>query len=103
MTMVSSLSRCSTRLGAFGFLASPDVQKSGRLNTGLLDQRFAIEWARQHIAKFGVTRIASLLVVNLLVQRPLSSTLWRTVEKMQTSLTTYANSPRILVKVLAAC
>ncbi|KAI3340328.1 Alpha/Beta hydrolase protein [Ustulina deusta] len=41
------------RLGAFGFLASPDVQKSGRLNTGLLDQRFAIEWARQHIAKFG--------------------------------------------------
>ncbi|KAI0506603.1 Alpha/Beta hydrolase protein [Xylaria bambusicola] len=41
------------RLGAFGFLASPDVKKSGRLNTGLLDQRFAIEWTRKYIAKFG--------------------------------------------------
>ncbi|KAI1428741.1 Alpha/Beta hydrolase protein [Xylaria sp. FL1777] len=41
------------RLGAFGFLASPDVKKYGRLNTGLLDQRFAIEWTREHIAKFG--------------------------------------------------
>ncbi|KAI0199850.1 Alpha/Beta hydrolase protein [Astrocystis sublimbata] len=41
------------RLGAFGFLASPDVKKGGRLNAGLLDQRFAIEWTRQHIAKFG--------------------------------------------------
>ncbi|KAI1347773.1 Alpha/Beta hydrolase protein [Xylaria sp. FL0043] len=41
------------RLGAFGFLASPEVKKGGRLNTGLLDQRFAIEWTRQHIAKFG--------------------------------------------------
>ncbi|KAI1749224.1 Alpha/Beta hydrolase protein [Xylaria castorea] len=41
------------RLGAFGFLASPDVKKGGRLNTGLLDQRFALEWTRQHIAKFG--------------------------------------------------
>ncbi|KAI0973135.1 Alpha/Beta hydrolase protein [Xylaria arbuscula] len=41
------------RLGAFGFLASPDVKKGGRLNTGLLDQRFAIEWTRQHIDKFG--------------------------------------------------
>ncbi|KAI0426624.1 Alpha/Beta hydrolase protein [Xylaria sp. FL1042] len=44
------------RLGAFGFLASPDVKKAGRLNTGLLDQRFAIEWTRQHIAKFGGDR-----------------------------------------------
>ncbi|KAI0112061.1 Alpha/Beta hydrolase protein [Nemania sp. FL0031] len=41
------------RLGAFGFLASPEVKKGGRLNTGLLDQRFAIEWTRKHIAKFG--------------------------------------------------
>ncbi|KAJ3576301.1 hypothetical protein NPX13_g3753 [Xylaria arbuscula] len=41
------------RLGAFGFLASPDVKKAGRLNTGLLDQRYAIEWTREHIAKFG--------------------------------------------------
>jgi carboxylesterase type B len=41
------------RLGAFGFLASPEVKKGGRLNTGLLDQRFAIEWTRKHISKFG--------------------------------------------------
>ncbi|KAI1201952.1 Alpha/Beta hydrolase protein [Nemania serpens] len=41
------------RLGAFGFLASPEVKKGGRLNTGLLDQRFAIEWTRRHVAKFG--------------------------------------------------
>ncbi|KAI1173070.1 Alpha/Beta hydrolase protein [Nemania sp. FL0916] len=41
------------RLGAFGFLASPEVKRGGRLNTGLLDQRFAIEWTRKHIAKFG--------------------------------------------------
>ncbi|KAI0873869.1 alpha/beta-hydrolase [Hypoxylon argillaceum] len=41
------------RLGAFGFLASPEVKKGGRLNTGLLDQRFAIEWTRKHITKFG--------------------------------------------------
>lgn len=41
------------RLGAFGFLASPEVKRGGRLNTGLLDQRFAIEWTRRYIAKFG--------------------------------------------------
>ncbi|RWA11637.1 hypothetical protein EKO27_g3486 [Xylaria grammica] len=41
------------RLGAFGFLASPDVKQGGRLNAGLLDQRFAVEWTHQHIAKFG--------------------------------------------------
>ncbi|KAI1331212.1 alpha/beta-hydrolase [Xylariaceae sp. FL0255] len=41
------------RLGAFGFLASPDVKREGRLNVGLLDQRQAIEWTRQHISKFG--------------------------------------------------
>jgi carboxylesterase type B len=41
------------RLGAFGFLASPEVKAHGRLNTGLLDQRYAIEWTREHIGKFG--------------------------------------------------
>ncbi|KAI1260365.1 alpha/beta-hydrolase [Xylariaceae sp. FL1019] len=41
------------RLGAFGFLASPEVKKQGRLNAGLLDQRYSIEWTRQHIEKFG--------------------------------------------------
>lgn len=41
------------RLGAFGFLASPEVKEHGQLNTGLLDQRFALEWVQEHIAKFG--------------------------------------------------
>ncbi|KAI0153017.1 alpha/beta-hydrolase [Xylariaceae sp. FL1272] len=41
------------RLGAFGFLASPEVKKQGRLNAGLLDQRYSIEWTRQYIEKFG--------------------------------------------------
>ncbi|KAI0025557.1 Alpha/Beta hydrolase protein [Xylariomycetidae sp. FL0641] len=41
------------RLGAFGFLSSADVAARGRLNACLLDQRFALEWVRAHIAKFG--------------------------------------------------
>ncbi|KAI3328107.1 alpha/beta-hydrolase [Xylariaceae sp. AK1471] len=41
------------RLGAFGFLASPDIKRGGRLNAGLLDQRHGIEWTRQHVGKFG--------------------------------------------------
>ena len=41
------------RLGAFGYLASSDVKEHGELNVGLLDQRFALEWVREHIAKFG--------------------------------------------------
>jgi carboxylesterase type B len=41
------------RLGAFGFLASAEVEKYGQLNAGLLDQRFALEWVQAHIAKFG--------------------------------------------------
>ncbi|PTB62248.1 alpha/beta-hydrolase [Trichoderma citrinoviride] len=41
------------RLGAFGQLASPDVQRHGRLNAGLLDQRFALQWVQKHIASFG--------------------------------------------------
>ncbi|KAI0889557.1 putative carboxylesterase [Annulohypoxylon maeteangense] len=41
------------RLGAFGYLASDDVKAGGRLNAGLLDQRFALEWVQEHISKFG--------------------------------------------------
>lgn len=41
------------RLGAFGFLASPDIKAHGKLNAGLLDQRYALEWVQKHIAKFG--------------------------------------------------
>ncbi|KAL1904682.1 hypothetical protein Sste5344_009630 [Sporothrix stenoceras] len=41
------------RLGAFGFLASKEVQQKGHLNAGLLDQRAALEWVRQHIGAFG--------------------------------------------------
>ncbi len=41
------------RLGAFGYLASADVRRHGQLNAGLLDQRFALEWTQEHIAKFG--------------------------------------------------
>ncbi|KAL7928897.1 Alpha/Beta hydrolase protein [Trichoderma chlorosporum] len=41
------------RLGAFGQLASAEVHQHGKLNAGLLDQRFALEWVQKHIAKFG--------------------------------------------------
>lgn len=41
------------QLGAFGFLASAEVNSRGVLNAGLLDQRFALEWVRDHISKFG--------------------------------------------------
>lgn len=41
------------RLGAFGQLASADVQEHGKLNVGLLDQRFALEWVQKYISSFG--------------------------------------------------
>ncbi|KAL5083128.1 hypothetical protein Trisim1_001963 [Trichoderma cf. simile WF8] len=41
------------RLGAFGQLASAEVHKHGKLNAGLLDQRFALEWVQKHISRFG--------------------------------------------------
>lgn len=41
------------RLGAFGYLSSDELKERGALNTGLLDQRFAMEWVQQHIEKFG--------------------------------------------------
>ncbi|KXJ90658.1 Alpha/Beta hydrolase protein [Microdochium bolleyi] len=41
------------RLGAFGFLASPEVHAKGQLNAGLLDQRLALGWVQLYIARFG--------------------------------------------------
>ncbi|PYH43462.1 putative carboxylesterase [Aspergillus saccharolyticus JOP 1030-1] len=41
------------RVGALGFLASEEVRKNGDLNVGLLDQRKALHWIKQHIASFG--------------------------------------------------
>ena len=41
------------RLGAFGFLAGPPLQSNGTANTGLYDQRLALEWIETHISKFG--------------------------------------------------
>lgn len=41
------------RLGAFGYLSSPDIKENGQLNAGILDQRFALEWVQQHISQFG--------------------------------------------------
>jgi carboxylesterase type B len=41
------------RLGAFGYLASKEIRKNGKLNAGLLDMHFALSWVRQHISKFG--------------------------------------------------
>lgn len=41
------------RLGAFGWLSGPTFQADGTANAGLYDQRFALEWVRRHISKFG--------------------------------------------------
>ncbi|TVY93397.1 Carboxylesterase [Lachnellula willkommii] len=41
------------RLGLFGFLSGPTFQTNGTANAGLLDQRMALEWIQQNIAKFG--------------------------------------------------
>jgi carboxylesterase type B len=41
------------QLGAFGFLASDEVARSGVVNAGLLDQQFALQWMQDHIEAFG--------------------------------------------------
>ncbi|KAL7931937.1 Alpha/Beta hydrolase protein [Trichoderma chlorosporum] len=41
------------RLGAFGFLAGPTLQKDGTANAALYDQRLALQWVQENIAKFG--------------------------------------------------
>lgn len=41
------------RLGAFGWLSGPTLQKDGDANAGLLDQRLALEWIQENIHLFG--------------------------------------------------
>ncbi|MCJ1467118.1 hypothetical protein MMC07_005740 [Pseudocyphellaria aurata] len=41
------------RLGAFGWLAGPDLQADGTANAGLYDQRLALTWVQRHIHLFG--------------------------------------------------
>ncbi|KAJ7637367.1 alpha/beta-hydrolase [Mycena polygramma] len=41
------------RLNMLGFLGGPVVEADGDLNTGLLDQRAALEWVQRHISEFG--------------------------------------------------
>ncbi|KAE9363403.1 triacylglycerol lipase-like protein [Stipitochalara longipes BDJ] len=41
------------RVGAWGFLASQEVQADGDLNVGLLDQRKSLEWIHTYIHLFG--------------------------------------------------
>ncbi|KAI0802709.1 carboxylesterase [Xylaria sp. FL0064] len=41
------------RLGAFGFLSSAEVKKSGVVNAGIHDQRFALQWVKKNIHHFG--------------------------------------------------
>ncbi|GKU13945.1 unnamed protein product, partial [Fusarium langsethiae] len=42
------------RLTAFGFLwGSPELTKKGSANNGLRDQRLALRWIQENIAKFG--------------------------------------------------
>ncbi|KAL6808409.1 Alpha/Beta hydrolase protein [Trichoderma camerunense] len=41
------------RLGAFGWLSGPEVEKDGVLNAGLLDQRLALDWVQKNIGLFG--------------------------------------------------
>jgi carboxylesterase type B len=41
------------RLGAFGWQSGPTFQADGTANVGLYDQRFALEWVKANIAKFG--------------------------------------------------
>ncbi|KAI1153431.1 carboxylesterase family protein [Nemania diffusa] len=41
------------RLGAFGFLSSAEVKKSGVLNVAIHDMRFALQWVKKNIHHFG--------------------------------------------------
>ena len=41
------------QVGAFGFLAGPSVQADGNANTGILDQRLALQWIQDNIHLLG--------------------------------------------------
>ena len=42
-----------SKLGAFGFLSSTEIQQDGALNAGILDMAFALQWVQDHIYQFG--------------------------------------------------
>lgn len=56
---VSLFSRCirhqliMSKLGAFGFLSSTEIQQNSALNAGILDMAFALQWVQDHIDRFG--------------------------------------------------
>lgn len=41
------------RLGGWGFLGGKEIKEAGSSNLGLLDQRLALQWVADNIAKFG--------------------------------------------------
>jgi carboxylesterase type B len=41
------------RLGMLGFLGGSEIKNHGDLNVGLLDQRLALQWVKNHIKAFG--------------------------------------------------
>lgn len=49
----SSLRLFDFQLGAFGFLASEEINENGLLNAGLNDQAFAFSWVQEYISAFG--------------------------------------------------
>lgn len=50
---MASLTTFSYRLGVFGFAATPALNASNNLNSGLLDQWLALKWVQEHIGTFG--------------------------------------------------
>lgn len=52
------------RVGALGFLGGEEVKADGDLNIGLLDQRFAMKWVKNHITS--VRALQSLLYLSRL-------------------------------------
>ncbi len=45
----------SYRVGLYGFLASERVRQDGDLNVGMLDQRMALTWVKNHITQVRCT------------------------------------------------
>ncbi|KAF7291239.1 Ricin B-type lectin domain-containing protein [Mycena indigotica] len=41
------------RVASFGFLASSELESEGSLNLGMRDQRLALHWVQENIARFG--------------------------------------------------
>ena len=49
------------RVGPYGFLSGKEVQANGDLNNGHLDQRKALEWVHDHIAKVCYVKLCANL------------------------------------------